>query len=200
MNAHVPNHIMWLAKGPNNVAKRYNGYFINGHRFHTRKRDAKCKTQNSGVTLQALTPSFESSRDQNPITGDVTYYGAIDEIIEIDFWDCSSVILFKCDWFQSEKDEDGLTCVNINKLCYLDDPFVLASKCIKFSMWKILLKNGVTMKYDAITHLDDNISFRWARKDTPTNTHELPPHIFGEPPLFNEIEEDSDVDDADRIG
>ena len=76
---------MWLSKGPNPVAIKYKGYFINGFRFHTRKRDARCKTQNSGVTLQALTPSFASARDQNPIVGDVTYYGAIDEIFAIDY-------------------------------------------------------------------------------------------------------------------
>ena len=72
-NEEVSDYIFWLSKGPNPVATRYTGYFINGYRFHTKKRDARCKTQNSGVTLQALTPSFASAKDQNPIVGDVTY-------------------------------------------------------------------------------------------------------------------------------
>ena len=42
---------MWLSKGPNPVVIKYKGYFINEFRFHTRKRDARSKTQNSGVTL-----------------------------------------------------------------------------------------------------------------------------------------------------
>ncbi|GAB2284221.1 hypothetical protein Dimus_018687 [Dionaea muscipula] len=61
------DHIVWLAKGPNPVATKYGGYVINGYRFHTRMHDARCKTQNSGVTLNALTSSFASSKDQNPV-------------------------------------------------------------------------------------------------------------------------------------
>lgn len=124
----VPDHIKWLSMGPTYVAKRYAGYFVNGYRFHTRERDERCKTQNSGVTLTALTPSFASSRDPNPILGDVTYYGAIQEIIEIDYWAKFSIVLFRCDWFQVERDDYGLPRVNFNKLCYLDDPFVMATQ------------------------------------------------------------------------
>ena len=43
------------------------------------------KTQNSGATLVALTSSFASSKDQNPVMGDVSYYGAIREIIKVVF-------------------------------------------------------------------------------------------------------------------
>ena len=76
---------MWSSRGPNPVAIRYKGYYINGFNSYTRKRDARYKTQTNGVTLQALTPSFASARNQNPVVGDVTYYGAIDEIIAIDY-------------------------------------------------------------------------------------------------------------------
>ncbi|XP_069145925.1 uncharacterized protein [Solanum lycopersicum] len=68
-NIEVSNHLKWLDKGSNFVEKRYTGYFINGYRFHTKTRDAPCKTQNSGVTLSATTDSFASARDQNPIDG-----------------------------------------------------------------------------------------------------------------------------------
>ncbi|GAB2297554.1 hypothetical protein Dimus_031651 [Dionaea muscipula] len=37
------DHIVWLAKGPNPVATKYGGYVINGYRFHTRMRDARCE-------------------------------------------------------------------------------------------------------------------------------------------------------------
>lgn len=124
----VPDYISVLSKFPNPVARRYKGYCINGYKFYTRERDGKCKTQNSGVTLTATTPSFASSRDQNPIVGNVEYYGAIDDIIEIDYWGTFSVVLFRCVWFDVLKDEFGLTCANFMKLCYMDDPFVLASQ------------------------------------------------------------------------
>ncbi|XP_019265558.1 PREDICTED: uncharacterized protein LOC109243116 [Nicotiana attenuata] len=127
-NIEVPDYVRWLAKGPNAVAKRYTAYFINGYRFQTVERDSRCKTQHSGVTLSATTDSFASSRDQNPIDGEVFYYGAIRDIIEIDYWGCFSVVLFRCNWVRNEIDEYGLTRVYFKKLCSTDDPFVLASQ------------------------------------------------------------------------
>lgn len=76
------------------MAKRYTGYFINGYRFHTMTRDVPCKTQNSGVTFSVSTYSFTSARDQNPIDGMVIYYGIIQDITDIDYWGCFSVVLF----------------------------------------------------------------------------------------------------------
>jgi hypothetical protein len=117
-----------LAMGPNRTARKFSGYVINGYRFHTKYRDAKCKTQNSGVFLTALTTSFASSKDQNPLVGNVSYYGAIEEILEIDYWGEISVVLFKCCWYQEEKDLYGMTRVNFNRLCQKSDPYVMASQ------------------------------------------------------------------------
>lgn len=117
-----------LAKGPQRAAKKFNGYVVNGFRFHTKQRDAKCTTQNSGVILIALTTSFASSKDQNPTVGEVTYYGAIEEIIEVDYWGDFSVVLFKCCWYQKDKDGYGLTRVNFNKVYHKNDPYVLATQ------------------------------------------------------------------------
>ena len=78
--------------------------------------------------MQALTPSFASARDQHPTIGNVTYYGATYEIINIDYWGKFNVVLFRFVWFQVEKDEYELTCVNFNKLGYFDDPFDMASQ------------------------------------------------------------------------
>ena len=66
--------------------------------------------------------------DQNPVEGMVLYYGIIQDIIEIDYWGCFSVVLFNCDWFHNEVDEYGLTRVYFNKKCSTNDPFVLASQ------------------------------------------------------------------------
>ncbi|CAH9108107.1 unnamed protein product [Cuscuta europaea] len=124
----VSDHIFWLANGPSSVCKRYYGYFVNGYKFSTRARDGKYKTQNSGVTVTASTPSFASSKDQNPVLGDVTYYGALRDIIELSYHNQGNVVLFKCDWFEEEKDDFGLIRVNFKKLCYVNDPFVFPSQ------------------------------------------------------------------------
>lgn len=117
-----------FAMGPNRSAKRYNGYVINGYRYHTKNRDARCTTQNSGVFLTSLTTSFASSKDDKPKVGEVNYYGAIEEIVELDYWGKLVVVLFKCCWYQEEKDIYGMTRVNFNRLCQKSDPYVLASQ------------------------------------------------------------------------
>nr|XP_009763828.1 PREDICTED: uncharacterized protein LOC104215671 isoform X2 [Nicotiana sylvestris] len=122
----VPDLIKQLSIGPNSIAKRYFGYLINGYRFHTRQRDARRKIQNSGVTLVALTTSFASSKDKNPVDANMTYYGRIVDIFELDYYGHFKVVLFKCDWYEVEEDIYGLTYVYFNKKCYQNEPFVLA--------------------------------------------------------------------------
>ncbi|KAH0725289.1 hypothetical protein KY284_001154 [Solanum tuberosum] len=124
----VPDLIKQLSKGPNFVAKRYSGYLINGYRFHIRQSDARRKTQNSGVTLVASTTSFASLKDKNPIAVDLTYYGRIVDIVELDYYSHFKVVLFMCDWYEVEKDIYGLTYVYFNKRCSQEEPFVLASQ------------------------------------------------------------------------
>ncbi|KAK1361459.1 hypothetical protein POM88_045933 [Heracleum sosnowskyi] len=141
--------LLHLARGPQRAAKKFSGYVVNGFRFHTKKRDAKCTTQNSGVILTALTTSFASSKDKNPTVGDVTYYGAIEEIIEVDYWGAFTVVLFRCCWYQKDKDCHGLTRVNCSKIVQKDDPFVLATQvqqvfyiqdCIQNSLYFVVKK------------------------------------------------------------
>lgn len=124
----VPDLIKQLSKGPNFVAKRYSGYLINGYRFHVRQRDARRKTQNSGVTVVASTTSFARSKDKNLIAADLTYYGRIVDIIELDYYGHFKVVLFKCDWYEVENDTCGLTYVYFNKKCSPEEPFVLGSQ------------------------------------------------------------------------
>ncbi|CAK8543900.1 unnamed protein product [Lathyrus sativus] len=69
----VSIQLKYFSRGPCDTTKRFSGYLINGYRFHTMKRDARRKTQNSGVTLVSLTPSFASYKDENPRMKAVTY-------------------------------------------------------------------------------------------------------------------------------
>ena len=58
----------------------------------------------------------------------MTYYGRIVDIVELDFYSHFKVVLFKCDWYEVEKDMYGLTYVYFYKRCSLEEPFVLASQ------------------------------------------------------------------------
>lgn len=46
------------------------------------------------MILSLTADSFASVRDQNPIDGEVIYYGVIQDIIEIDYYGCFSVVFF----------------------------------------------------------------------------------------------------------
>ncbi|XP_049371954.1 uncharacterized protein LOC125836844 [Solanum verrucosum] len=106
----VPNLIKQLSRGPNSIAKRYSGYLINGYRFHIRQRDARRKTQNSGVTLFASTTSFASSKDKNPTAADLTYYGRIVDIVELDY-------------YSNFKEDPFVLASQVHQCLYVQDPF-----------------------------------------------------------------------------
>ncbi|KAJ1390448.1 Transposase-associated domain [Sesbania bispinosa] len=208
MKDDVPFQLKELSRGPNVVAKRFSGYLINGYRFHTMKRDARRKTQNSGVTLVSLTPSFASSKDENPKIEPIPYYGAIIDIIELDYYGHFNFVLFRCDWFEVEEDKYGLICVHFNKRCYQDDPFVLASQVHQcFYVQDPLNENRhyvmKTMPRDVFNMSDqleprginapnDDGEFNWVGEDIPATIIEKPSHVMQE----EEFEEESDCDDT----
>uniref|UniRef100_A0A803MDF8 Transposase-associated domain-containing protein n=1 Tax=Chenopodium quinoa TaxID=63459 RepID=A0A803MDF8_CHEQI len=144
----IPNNIIWLSKGPSYIAKKYTEYSVNGYRFHTMKRDANCVTQNSGVTLTAMTHSFESSKDQNPIEANFNYYGSITDIISISYHGYFCVVLFKCVWFHSEKDDDELIMINMCKTISKEEPFILASQAHQ-------MKGSKAKAFDSQSQLQD---------------------------------------------
>ncbi|XP_058093353.1 uncharacterized protein LOC131239591 [Magnolia sinica] len=138
-NEQVSEDLRWLARGPS-MARRYKGFIVNGFRFHTKDREKKRKTQHSGVVVTAKTSSFASANDRNPIAGDVTYYGVLTDIIELEYCGTRKVVLFRCDWVDVrsqgrgvKKDGLGFTLVNLKRLCHTgqhlsDEPFVFASQ------------------------------------------------------------------------
>ena len=62
----------------------YSGYIINGYYYHTKRRDDIRRVQNSGVSITATTMQISSSKDKNHVLSDMTFYGVIQEIWEID--------------------------------------------------------------------------------------------------------------------
>ena len=69
----LSNKVIWLAWYPDNEAKQFKCYVINGLKFHTKDFEATRKIQNSGVCVVT--------------EGDATYYGVLIDIIELNYSD-----------------------------------------------------------------------------------------------------------------
>ena len=109
---------------------RYDGYLINGVRFHTQKRDSTRCVQNSGVTLTAKTMQVSNSKDKNLIISNMSFYGVLQDIWELDYIEFK-VVVFKCQWVESssgvKEDEDGCTLVDLTKIGHKSDSFILST-------------------------------------------------------------------------
>jgi hypothetical protein len=103
---------------------KYNGYIINGIRFHTMSREAEHVTQNSGVV--------------NVAEDGVKNYGRQSDIFELSYADYK-VVLFKCEWYDVHhqaglhRDEFGFTLLNVSRKIHTggkieDDPCVFSSQ------------------------------------------------------------------------
>ena len=112
------------------MVRRFNGYIIGGVRFHTKEMESKRKNQNSGVAVTTKTSDSEDN---------IIYSGVIKEMIEMNYFEHFTIVLFKCDWFDTKqgrevkKDALGFELVNFSKLIrigtnLLDEPFVFASQ------------------------------------------------------------------------
>ncbi|XP_020098574.1 uncharacterized protein LOC109717295 isoform X1 [Ananas comosus] len=184
--------IIAIARGPNNVVKKFSGFIINGFRFHTKDREKLRKTQNSGVMVE--------------VEGQA-YYGVLTDIIELDYYGSFKVVLFRCDWADItsqkglKKDTNGCTLVNFSKLIHTgrllkDDPFVFSSQAKqvfyiqdpRYEEWSQVVMTKPRDLYDMGAHLQDdtetytqcmscdvivtdelNDCISWARKDTNEN-------------------------------
>ena len=76
-----------LADGPRFESISYNAYMINGYAFYTTDVEMNKTTQNSRVSLRALTSCRSSAKDTNLVHEVFDYYGIIKKIIEIDYYD-----------------------------------------------------------------------------------------------------------------
>ena len=112
-----------LACGPNDCARSYSGCIANGVRFHTKDRDSRRTTQNSGV----MVPGGDE-------TGQIFFYGELHEIIRLQYICMKAVVLFKCEWYDTSLRKnrinivDGFTSINTRNRWYKDEPFILVSQ------------------------------------------------------------------------
>ena len=64
-------------------------------RFHTKTRERCLKTQNSDTVVTVKTLSYVSSRDKNPKEEEINYYGALIDMVQLDYSGRYKVVLFK---------------------------------------------------------------------------------------------------------
>ena len=110
--------VRMLANKPSCTTIAYSKYLINGFNFATRDRDSNRVTQNSGVNVLAITLQVSSSKDKNPFTGIMEYYGVLVEIWELQYLMVKKAV-FKCDWVDSrwvKVDDLGFTIVDLNRV------------------------------------------------------------------------------------
>lgn len=121
----------WIARGPSKHVLKYSSYLIDGVTYSTKERDVIRVVQNSGVSLVAKIMQVASAKDKNPIVSDMVFYGVIEEIWIVDYH-AFQIPMFKCIWVENNNgikiDDLGFTLVNLNRIGFKSDSFILASQ------------------------------------------------------------------------
>jgi hypothetical protein len=93
----------------------WQGYDINGYRFHTKEKDKKSTVQNNGVRYEGVDESMGQTK---------TYFGQIKEIWELDYGGDLQLAVFRCQWVKRKgvvMDDYGLTTMELQSVGYKDD-------------------------------------------------------------------------------
>ena len=117
--------IITLSKGPYTLVNRLKHYVINELKFKNLNFGANRKTQNSGVSV--------TTKD------DITYYGVLINIIELNYSSNIRHVLFKCTWVDDQNrkgyktDKFEFPMVNFTHSIHarkemVDEPYILASQ------------------------------------------------------------------------
>ena len=116
---------------PNLNVPTWKGYDINNFSFYTKSQDDKSIMQNSGVNVHVDSDHLCSASDNNLIQASMSYLGVIEQIWELDYNEFR-VPVFKCKWVNANtgvhQDQLGFTLVDLNKVAYMDKPFIMAEK------------------------------------------------------------------------
>nr|CAH68044.1 B0103C08-B0602B01.1 [Oryza sativa] len=135
-NESINQQLAFLARGLSGSIATFQGYEINGYTFYTRAQDMKSTNQNSVVRVDAMGHDGTTA----------TYYGAIEDIWELDYGPLK-VPLFRCQWVRLTGggvmiDDSGMTTVDLNKVGYSDEPFVLANDVTQVFFVKDMSSKG----------------------------------------------------------
>ncbi|WVZ94675.1 hypothetical protein U9M48_040540, partial [Paspalum notatum var. saurae] len=112
-----------LASGLSSRVTTWQAYDINGKIFCTAAKDKKSMCKDSGVRIDAIDDGTGSR---------VTYSGFIEDIWELDYGSNIQILVFRCQWVRHPQgvqvDNYGLTIVDLAKVGYKNDPWVLAKR------------------------------------------------------------------------
>ena len=83
------------------------------------------------MTVDVDSDHFSSAADNNLIQASMPYFGVIKQIWEVDYSEFR-VPVFKCKWVNGNtgvrQDELGFTLVDLNKVAYMDEPFIMVEQ------------------------------------------------------------------------
>ncbi|TYJ99669.1 transposase [Cucumis melo var. makuwa] len=130
-NVEISDNLRWIAHGPHPFVIKYNSYAINGYHYHTKSYDKNRSVQNSGVSLVAKTMQVSSSKDKNPIIRDMSFYGVIQDIWELNY-NTFNVAVFRCDWVENNNgmkiDDLGFVLVDLKRIGHKSDSFIMTTQ------------------------------------------------------------------------
>lgn len=113
--------IRCLAKGSLFTVTSYQWYDVNGYTFYTNAQYKKSTYQNSGVHIDAFDHNGQNA----------AYSGQIEKVWELNYV-YFKLPIFMCRWVQGRKvvikDKYGFTTVDLKKIGYMEEPFVLAKQ------------------------------------------------------------------------
>ena len=125
----VNKYIRDLAEGPLLEVTTYQGYVVNGYRFHTVSHQSRRATMNSGVCIKGEVFS----------TDEMDFYGRLVEVCVLEYpaMPIKRITLFKCEWF--DPSNSGTLVHNNFKLVSINhkrkynkyEPFILANQAIQ---------------------------------------------------------------------
>ncbi|KAI3982358.1 hypothetical protein MKX01_037891, partial [Papaver californicum] len=95
-----------LAIGPSFSTVSNNAYEVNGYLFYTTEAENLLTTQNSGVTMDAFIIFRASAKDTNLVVDDTSYFGIVQQILELDYGAFTEVV-FYCDWVRVKEKTNG---------------------------------------------------------------------------------------------
>ncbi|KAL4027983.1 hypothetical protein IC575_011173 [Cucumis melo] len=132
----------------------YEGYMVNGCSYHTKSRDDHRTVQNSGIMLVATTMQVSSAKDKNPVIGDMSFYGIIEDIWEVSY-NTFNTVLFKCKWVENKNgvriDDLHFTLVDLSRIGHSSDSFIIATHGQQVfyvsdpvdPRWSVVSQNGI---------------------------------------------------------
>ncbi len=169
------------------------------------------RTQNCGIVVNSAITSYASARDNNPVEGNVEYFGHLTDIIELDYYGKWKVVLFRGDWADVntargiKQDQFGFTMVNFDRLIHtgqqlIDEPYVFSSQ-VKQAFyskyptdegWYIVLRNIPRDLFDMGSGSRDNIDDR--SETLPFPEQNLNDNIPSTSAQFQWVRQDTDED------